>query len=107
MKVVVIGGGIVGSSAAYGLARDGVDVTLVDRADEGHATAAGAGIVSPGISARADEESFALAAASVAYYPRLLQWLAEDGERETGYEVVGGLFVATDAAEAAELPDML
>ncbi len=47
-KVVVIGGGLVGMSAAYRLARHGVQVVLVDQADSGKATAAGAGILSPG-----------------------------------------------------------
>src|SRR5262249_32647471 len=48
--VIVIGGGIVGASAAYRLARSGARVTLLDRADAGQATAAGAGIISPGTS---------------------------------------------------------
>ncbi len=30
MKVVVVGGGIVGAATAYFLARDGIDVTLVE-----------------------------------------------------------------------------
>ena len=47
MKVVVVGAGILGASTAYHLAREGCEVTLVDRADEGRATAAGAGIVCP------------------------------------------------------------
>ena len=93
-EVVVIGGGIVGSSAAYRLARAGARVTLVDRADAGHATAAGAGIISPGTSARSGGPVFALAAASVAFYPELLAQLAADGELATGFETVGGLFIA-------------
>ena len=44
MKVVVVGAGIVGTSTAYHLACKGADVFLVDRKDEGQATAAGAGI---------------------------------------------------------------
>ena len=48
--VIVIGGGIVGASAAYRMARSGARVTVVDRADPGQATAAGAGIISPGTS---------------------------------------------------------
>ncbi|MDB4898037.1 MAG: dependent oxidoreductase, partial [Firmicutes bacterium] len=42
-NVIVIGGGIVGASAAYRLARAQVNVTLVDRSDPGQATAAGSG----------------------------------------------------------------
>jgi len=44
MRVIVVGAGILGASTAYHLAREGCDVTLIDRADEGRATAAGAGI---------------------------------------------------------------
>ena len=47
MKVVVIGAGILGASTAYHLAREGCEVVLVDRADEGRATVAGAGAVNP------------------------------------------------------------
>jgi D-amino-acid dehydrogenase len=44
---VVIGGGIVGAATAFELGRSGARTLLVDRADPGRATAAGAGILSP------------------------------------------------------------
>ena len=106
-EVVVIGGGIVASSAAYRLARAGARVTLVDRADAGHATAAGAGIISPGTSARSGGPVFALAAASVAFYPELLAQLAADGELATGFETVGGLFIALNDQESERLPAVM
>jgi len=102
--VVVIGGGIVGASAAYHLARSKLSVTLVDRADGGQATAAGAGIISPATSVKPPAAYFPLAFKAVEHYPTLLAHLAEDGETETGYEVAGALFVATSGAEAARLP---
>src|SRR5512146_1102764 len=77
--VIVIGGGIVGASAAYRLARSGARVTLVDRADAGQATAAGAGIISPGTSFKPPAAFFSLAFPAVAYYEELLAHLAEDG----------------------------
>ncbi|MBV9791912.1 MAG: FAD-dependent oxidoreductase, partial [Chloroflexi bacterium] len=43
--VIVIGGGIVGMSTAYHLVGAGARTLLVDRADVGQATAAGAGIL--------------------------------------------------------------
>jgi D-amino-acid dehydrogenase len=101
--VVVIGGGIVGSSVAYNAARAGLSITLVDRADEGYATAAGAGIVAPGVGHHQDTAHNALMAQAGAYYPRLIAQLAEDGEEETGYDAVGALLVATTEAEAAYL----
>ncbi|MBO0828562.1 MAG: FAD-binding oxidoreductase [Streptosporangiales bacterium] len=47
MRVVVIGAGIVGASAARHLAEAGSDVHMVDTGGDGQATAAGAGIVFP------------------------------------------------------------
>jgi D-amino-acid dehydrogenase len=105
--VIVIGGGIVGASAAYRLARSGARVTLVDRADAGQATAAGAGIISPGTSYNPPAAFFPLAFRAVAYYDTLLGALAEDGETETGFEAVGLLHVATTEAEATALPVLL
>lgn len=105
--VIVIGGGIVGASAAYRLARSGARVTLVDRADSGQATAAGAGIISPGTSYHPPAAFFPLAFRAVAYYDTLLAALAEDGETETGFEAVGLLHIATTEAEATALPVLL
>jgi D-amino-acid dehydrogenase len=105
--VVVIGGGIVGSSAAYHLARAGVSVTLVDRADQGFATNAGAGIVSPGTTHGVPDAHYPLAFTAIAYFPTFLSYLAEDGEPDPGYGVVGALFVATDDDESERLPNIL
>jgi D-amino-acid dehydrogenase len=50
MRAVVIGGGIVGLSCGYFLAREGVDVTVVDRARFGSGASYGnAGFVSPSL----------------------------------------------------------
>ena len=99
MKVVVIGAGILGASTAYHLAREGCDVALVDRADEGRATAAGAGIVCPWGSQVEDAAAYALLAGGARYYPHLVAMLAEDGERDLGYARVGGLYVPSDPGE--------
>lgn len=103
-SVIVIGGGIVGASATYHLARAGVQVTLIDQAQPGQATAAGAGIIAPGTSFRPPTAFFPLALRAVAEYEGLLANLAEDGENNTGYETVGLLHVATTEEEAARLP---
>jgi D-amino-acid dehydrogenase len=99
MKVVVVGGGILGASTAYDLARAKCAVTLVDRADEGRATAAGAGIVCPWGSATEDDAYYALLAHGARYYAQLVEMLAEDGEQDLGYAKVGGLYVASSGAE--------
>ena len=99
MKVIVVGGGILGASTAYHLAREGCEVTLVDRADEGRATAAGAGIVCPWGSPGEDAARYGLLANGARYYPELAAMLAEDGEHDLGYAHVGGLYVPTDPGE--------
>jgi D-amino-acid dehydrogenase len=104
--VIVIGGGIAGSSAAYALARAGAGVTLVDRADAGQATAAGAGIIAPGTNASLPDAFYTLAYRAVAYYEELMASLAADGETHTGYGVVGMLHIATSGVEAARLSDV-
>jgi glycine/D-amino acid oxidase-like deaminating enzyme len=104
MRAVVVGAGILGASAAYHIAREGAEVVLVDRADEGRATAAGAGIVCPWGSQVEDPASYALLAAGARYYPSLVAALAEDGEQDLGYARVGGLYVpdAPGELDAAE-----
>lgn len=49
-RVGIIGSGIAGASVAFGLASRGVDVTIVDDAMAGQATAASAGIIAPWVS---------------------------------------------------------
>ncbi len=105
-QVMVIGGGIVGASAAFRLAESGNEVLLVDRHDPGHATAAGAGIIAPGTSMRALPAFYPFAADAVRYYPDLVARLAELKAGDTRYEVVGKLFVATTEEELEQLPAM-
>jgi D-amino-acid dehydrogenase len=107
-RIVVVGGGLVGSSAAYRVACEGAEAVLVDRGDEGQATAAGAGIIAPGGRfEEGDAELLELVRTAVAWYPELLERLAEDGEVRTGYEVVGALHVATTEQEAVRLEGLL
>lgn len=102
MRIVVVGGGIVGASVAYHLSRadvtDGADVevVLVDQAHLGKATLAGAGIVCPWPSAAATGAYLALYLAGAGYYPSLISHLAGDehGRRSIGYRRVGALVVS-------------
>lgn len=102
MRVIVIGGGIVGTSTAYHLARGGAQVALVDRGDPGQATAAGAGIVWPWAAQRDDREWHQIAVPAAEYYPTLAAELAAAG-LDPGYTRVGGLSVGTDVERVAEL----
>jgi D-amino-acid dehydrogenase len=86
-RVVVVGGGIAGTSAALHLAEGGADVVLVDDAREGRATYAGAGIVSwPWL--RPERPIFQLHRHAVAAYAGLAERIG------ASFEVVGELFVA-------------
>jgi D-amino-acid dehydrogenase len=103
MHVIVVGAGVLGSSVAYHLGRAGCEVTLIDRADEGRATAAGAGIVCPWGSLVDDAASYALLEGGARYYHELVALLAEDGEHDLGYARVGGLYVPAEASELDQL----
>jgi uncharacterized membrane protein YdjX (TVP38/TMEM64 family) len=94
-RTVVIGGGIVGASVAYHLARAGTETLLIDREDEGRATDAGAGILSPATSSRTGSEAwFEFATEAVGYYPELAGRLEEEADRPTSYARTGLLAVA-------------
>jgi D-amino-acid dehydrogenase len=99
--VIVIGGGIAGASAAFALARRGAAVTVVDSGLAGQATAAGAGIISPWIST-VEGPFYDLYAAGAAYYPELIELLAEAGVRRTDHRRTGSLLVHEDPARLAE-----
>ena len=93
MRVVVVGAGIAGASAAFHLTQLGAEVCLVDNAAPGRATLAGAGIVCPWLSHNQDPRYEALAFAAVRYYPELAARLAALGETGVDYDLVGGLVV--------------
>jgi len=96
MKIIVIGSGIVGASAAYHLAKSGIEVVLIDHQHEGKATAAGAGIVCPWDSDKGDEW-YRIANAGAVYYPTLISELQNIGEEDVGYKRVGALYVSKDS----------
>ncbi|MCW1929378.1 NAD(P)/FAD-dependent oxidoreductase [Bhargavaea beijingensis] len=97
-QVIIIGGGILGASAAYQLAKSGYAVTVIDRGEPGQATGAAAGIICPWLSQRRNKAWYALAKGGAAFYPELIRSLEQDGETETGYRRVGAVSVHTDPA---------
>ena len=103
LEVAVIGGGIVGASTAYHLVRRGARVTVVDRSDAGQATLAGAGILPPLDHFGGSEAILPLLRAARAHYPELVRALWDEGQKDTGYAVVGSLQVALDETEAEGL----
>jgi glycine/D-amino acid oxidase-like deaminating enzyme len=98
---IVIGGGVVGMATAWHLVRDGVRTLLLDRADEGRASDAGAGILSARFLPDDPDPLDRLKAAALRYYPVLIERLREDDAGDTGYAVTGALTVAVDEDELA------
>jgi D-amino-acid dehydrogenase len=105
-RVVVVGGGIVGATAAWQLARRGVAVDLVESAETGRATSAGAGIVQPWRPAATGAWGVYSDLAGHRY-PELAAELAVESGRDPSYARVGGLTVSRDVdalqAMAADL----
>lgn len=100
--VIVIGGGIVGASAAYHAARGRARTLLIDSRTPGRATDAGAGIIAPETSGTGiDPVWFPLALQAGVYYPALIAELDAQGAGATGYQVCGELIVAADEDELA------
>jgi D-amino-acid dehydrogenase len=89
--VVVVGGGIVGTATAFELGRAGARTLLVDRADAGRATDAGAGILSPETAQRDDAAWVELVRAAGRHYDQLLPQLDADN----GWSRCGILQLAT------------
>jgi glycine oxidase len=90
--VLIIGGGVIGLTTAYTLARDGARVTLLDRQDFGRESSwAGAGIISPGNPERAATPHHKLRAIGSVTYPSLAAELRERTGVDPGYRCNGGL----------------
>jgi D-amino-acid dehydrogenase len=92
--LIIVGGGIVGLAAAYRAVQSGAKTLLVDRADSGRATDAGAGILAPESNSRDSDAWLQFALAAVSVYPRLVADLAADGADDTGYAVCGQIVAA-------------
>lgn len=107
MRVIVVGAGVLGASAAWHLARAGAEVLVCDGAHEGRATAAGAGIICPWVSDAADQPFYQLYAAGGRYYETLVALLEEDGETDLGFRRNGALIVADNPDETAAFSEML
>ena len=94
MRLIVVGSGIVGASAAYVASSLGAEVVLIDAVKPGRATAAGAGIICPWSAQVTDPAWCALAYAAAREYPALTERLADLGEIDVGYQQVGALALA-------------
>ncbi|WP_129663046.1 NAD(P)/FAD-dependent oxidoreductase [Phytoactinopolyspora endophytica] len=102
-RVVVIGAGIVGASAAYHLAASGADVVIVDDGRPERATSAGAGIIAPVSTREFAEERVRYAFACAAHYLELVERFEENGLDDHSYGATGELIVALDEDEVKRL----
>ncbi|WP_268913076.1 NAD(P)/FAD-dependent oxidoreductase [Lentilactobacillus sp. SPB1-3] len=98
--VAVIGGGIIGATAAYYLAQDSdLQVTLFDDS-HGQATKAASGIISPWLSKRRNKRWYNLASAGAEFYEQLVDDANLD---ENIYEQTGTIVTRKDDAAVDDL----
>jgi len=102
--VIVIGGGVVGTSVAYFLAREGVSVTLFERDGlAAHASGAAAGMLAPICESGGDGALFEAGLSSLKSFPGLVAELREQSGIDPQYVQSGILRVAESPVVAAEL----
>jgi glycine oxidase len=102
--VLILGGGVIGLTAAYCLAGEGASVAVVDRAALGQeASWAGAGIIPPGNPEKAASPYERLRAISSRLFPGLSHDLREATGIDNGFAVSGGVaWLDDDAATAVQ-----
>ena len=95
---IVIGGGVVGAATAFHLAGARARVLLLDREDEGRATAAGAGIVSPATYRGDSDAWYRFSGAAYGHLSTLVPELEAEGA-VTGFARCGLLLAAVSDDE--------
>ncbi|WZO99597.1 glycine oxidase ThiO [Isosphaeraceae bacterium EP7] len=100
-EVVIVGGGVIGLSIAYELARRGHRSTVVESQAMGRAASwAGAGMIAPEQTNPRINPIAALRARSAALFPAWTEWLRAETGIDNGYRRTGGVDVAiTDRDE--------
>ena len=90
--VLIIGGGAIGLTTAYFLARDGVRVAVADKGEFGRESSwAGAGIIYPANLETATTPLNRLLGLSTSLYPTLSRELAEVSGIDNGFRICGGV----------------
>lgn len=104
MRLAVVGGGVIGLSTAWRLARAGHAVTLYDPAPGSGASGVAAGMLAPVTEVHFGEEKLLeLNLESARRYPRFIAELEAATDMPTGYHPSGTLVVARDRDDLAVL----
>ncbi len=104
MHIIIIGGGIIGSCIAWRLAREGDQVTVLEREQLGReASWAAAGMVAPQAEAQASGPFFNLCLRARESFAANVGTLHAESGIDPEYDEPGILYLAFDEAEAAEL----
>jgi glycine oxidase len=102
--LVIVGGGVIGLSIAYVLAREGITATVLDRRELGReASWAGAGLIPPEAEKTAGHPLGALRSWSARLYPEWSEALKEETGIDNGYRRTGGVDVALSDDEERDL----
>ncbi|MEC9258309.1 MAG: glycine oxidase ThiO [Candidatus Poribacteria bacterium] len=106
-KVAIIGGGVIGLSIGWQLAKNSLDVTIYDRDWAGQgASWAAAGMLSPRAEVHMQERDLLqLGLVSAELYPEWVDELESDSQTSVDYRTHGTLMVALDRDDQAELED--
>lgn len=105
--VVVVGGGVIGSTIAWYAARDGFDVTVLDPDPTRGASWVAGGMLAPITEAWPGEDRLLeLGSAALERWPAFASTLNRDAGVDCGWRESGTVAVAVDTADAEEL-DML
>jgi len=102
--VIVIGGGLIGSSIALRLAQAKLRVFVFDRGEPGaEASSAAAGMIGPQGETAVPDAFFALCAASHALFPDFVAEIEDLSGQDVGFRREGSLLIATDEKQVANL----
>ena len=106
-NVVVVGGGVIGLSAAWRAAQRGLTVTVADPSPGRGASHAAAGMLTPvSEAAYAEKELLAFGRASLERYPDFVSELAAVTGEQAGFRQTGTLQVGYDADDLAVIDEV-